>query len=275
MKNLQELAYHLDTFINPLKMEDTAINGIQVSNAGPITKIATAVTASLETIIKAAAMQANVLIVHHGIFSKNDPYPLSGIKYRKIKLLLDHNIALLCYHLPLDAHQEIGNNCKAAHESRIERFKTFWRNFNIPIGVIGTMQPLPFVEFKKNIEEYYGREAASVKVKDTIASVAIVSGAGEKSIKDAARTGADCFISGRVDEPVWDSAHEEHISFLGLGHYATETVGPQALATYIQGTFALRSYFYQNRKPFLTLAPSRTNFQKKSQTIVLFGSIPI
>ena len=250
MKNLQELTQHLDTFINPYRMEDTAINGIQVANTGPITKIATAVTASLETLTKAAATGVNVLIVHHGIFSKNDPYPLSGVKYRKIKVLLDHNIALLCYHLPLDAHQEIGNNWKAARDLGLKDLKPFAEYFKVPIGVIGTMQPIPFVEFKKNIEEYYGRSATSVQVKDTIASVAIVSGAGEKWIKDAARVGADCFISGRVDEPVWDNAHEEHISFLGLGHYATETVGPKALAKHLQETFALPSIFIKTENPF-------------------------
>lgn len=247
---LAQLSQYLNMFLDPLKMEDVAINGIQVANKGFITSSATAVTASLETIEKAAALGVQALIVHHGIFKKGDPYAINGIQYKKIKVLVDHDIALLGYHLPLDAHRELGNNYKAALDLGLQNLQPFAEYYKVPIGVIGSIIPMPFNVFKKKVEDYYGRPATSVKVKDSISSVAIVSGGAEKSITAAAHANADCFITGRVDEPVWDSAHEEGISFLGLGHYATETVGPKALAEHIQEIFTISCTFIKTDNPF-------------------------
>jgi dinuclear metal center YbgI/SA1388 family protein len=246
-----ELANYLSAFLDPLKIEDAAPNGLQVANTGPIFKIATAVTASLETIEQAVALGVQALIVHHGIFVKGDSYSVTGTKYRKIKLLIDHDIALLGYHLPLDAHREVGNNWQAARDLGLQNLEPFLEYGKIYLGVIGsTPEPISMLEFQHKVEIYYGRPAAAVAVKDIISSVAIVSGAGEKFIKDAARAGADCYITGRVDEPVWDIAHEENISFLGLGHYGTETVGPKALALYVQEKLGISSSFIQTENPF-------------------------
>lgn len=89
-----------------------------------------------------------------------------------------------------------------------------------------------------------------MKVKDPISSVAIISGGADRFIVAAARAGADCFITGRVDEPVWDQAHEENISFLGLGHYTTEIIGPQALAIHLQEQLNIPCTFIKTRNPF-------------------------
>jgi dinuclear metal center YbgI/SA1388 family protein len=248
--SLKELEYYLTTLLDPQKMEDSSPNGIQVAHTGSITRIATAVTASIETIEKAIALGVEALIVHHGIFRKNDPYPIVATNYRKIKLLIEHNIALLAYHLPLDAHRELGNNCKAAYDLGLRNLKPFAEFHKIPIGVIGLCDSLPFETVQQRVEKYYGRPASAVKVKDPIASVAIVSGAGERFLVAAAQAQADCLITGRVDEPVWDSAHEEGISFLSLGHYATETVGPKALAAHLKQIFAVQCMFIETKNPF-------------------------
>lgn len=247
---LKELSTCLDSYLDPLRMEDTAINGLQVSNSGTITKIATAVTASLEAIEEAADLGAQALIVHHGIFRKGDSYKITGTQYRKIKALIDNDIALLCYHLPLDAHVELGNNWKAAQDLGLKELQPFAYYYKTPIGVYGFFDPLPFDDFKKKVETYYDHAAAFVKIKDIVSSAAIVSGAGEKSMKEAAQLGVDCFISGRFDEPVWDEAHEEHISFLGLGHYATEVVGVKALAHYLHKLYEIPCTFIKTDNPF-------------------------
>lgn len=247
---LRELEHYLNTLLDPSKMEDVSPNGVQVAHTGSITTLATAVTASLETIEKAVDLGVQALIVHHGIFRRNDPYPIIDTNYRKIKLLMEHNIALLAYHLPLDAHRELGNNCKAAYDLGLQDLKPFAELYKIPIGVIGSCDPQPFEIFKRKVENYYGRPATSVKVRDVISSVAIVSGGAERLIVAAARTQVDCFITGRVDEPVWDSAHEENISFLGLGHYATETVGPKAIAAHLQEKLTIACTFIQTENPF-------------------------
>ncbi len=252
MKTLstQELARYLDELLDVSSFNENTYNGIQVANTAPIKKVATAVSASLEAIEKAAALKAQILIVHHGLFRKNDTHPLIETRYKKVRVLIEHNIALLAYHLPLDAHQELGNNWKAAKDLGLADLKPFGVLSDIPIGVIGTIAPLSFEEFRNRVEAYYGNTAAAVVVKNPIRSVAIISGGADKYIHDAAYAGADCFITGRFDEPVYDAAHEENISFLGLGHYATETVGVKALAQHIQETCEIPCTFIKTENPF-------------------------
>lgn len=248
---ITELATHLNNYLAISTFDESTYNGIQVAHTPqPITKVATAVSASLETIEKAVALKAQVLITHHGILSKQKPHPLTETLYKKVKALIDHNIALLVYHLPLDAHHEIGNNWKAAQDLGLGNLKPCIEFNKVPIGVIGTIEPTPFASWKTKVESYYDNKAAAVAVKDTIKTVAIVSGGADRFLKDVAALGADCFITGRFDEPVWDDAHEGNISFLGLGHYATETVGPKALAEYIHKTYGIEALFIKTDNPF-------------------------
>jgi dinuclear metal center YbgI/SA1388 family protein len=244
------LVADLDKYLHAHTFEDSAINGLQVANTGNITTIATAVSASLEAIEKAIVLGVQALIVHHGIFRKNDSSTIVDTTYRKVALLLKYNIALICYHLPLDAHREIGNNWKAARDLGLHDLRPFLELHRHHIGVIGTLDPLAFNEFQCKVERYYGRAANIVNAKNMIANVAIVSGKADRCIVQAKQAGADCFITGTSDEPVWDYAHEEQISFMSLGHYATETVGPQALAAYIQTTYNLSCQFIKTDNPF-------------------------
>lgn len=247
----KKLVSYLDTRLNATAFEDNAINGVQVANHGQISKIATAVSASLETIEMAAALCAQALIVHHGILKKEDGLlAIVDIQYRKIALLMQHNIALICYHLPLDAHRELGNNWKAARDLGLTDLQPFLELNKQSIGVIGSVSPTSFQDFKANVERYYGRAAQAVRVKNIVTKVAILSGKADRCLKDAAAAGADCFITGTHDEPVWDHAHEEGISFLSLGHYTTEMVGPKALAEHLQTTFAIPCEFIKTQNPF-------------------------
>lgn len=250
MEKTQDLAIYLNELLNISSFEEPAYNGIQVANTGPVQSIVTAVSTSLEAIEQAIALRANVLIVHHGLFRKHDTHPLQGTLYKKLELLIKHNIALLTYHLPLDAHQELGNNWKAAQDLGLTNLKSFGYFHHMPIGVIGTCAPTSFDKLKQQVETYYKNSAASLKVKDPISSIALISGGADRFIKDAAHAGADCFITGRFDEPVYDAAHEEGISFLGLGHYATETIGVQALAEHLQEKFAIPCFFIRTQNPF-------------------------
>lgn len=245
-----ELVEYLNNYLEIDKYDDIAYNGLQVNNSKNITKIATAVSASLEVIEKAAEIQAQMLICHHGIFCKKDTHPLTGIVYKKIKLLMEHNIALACYHLPLDGHKEIGNNYKAGQELGLKNIQPFGRYSGIPIGIIGEISPISFENFKNNVEKYYERHAEYVQIKDTISRVALISGAAEKKIVEAAQAGADCFITGRTDEQIWDQAHENNISFLSLGHYSTETVGSKALAQHLEKELNITTIFIKTKNPF-------------------------
>lgn len=248
--SLKQLADYLNRLLDASAFDEKAYNGVQIETKVPINNIAIAVSVSSEVISEAANIGAQALIVHHGIFCKGDAHPLVGQTYNYVAELIKNNIALLCYHLPLDAHQTVGNNWKAAQDLGLTNCQPFFEYGNNTIGVISEVNNLPFEQFKQQVETYYGRPSAHVKVHDTVAKVAIISGGADKFIKDAADAGADCFITGRVDEKVWDDAHEYGVSFLGLGHYGTETVGPKALAENVAQHFGIPATFIKTENPF-------------------------
>ena len=247
---LAQLATFLDTLLAPERFDERAYNGIQIETRVPITKIATAVSFTNEVIQQAINENVQALIVHHGVFRKGDDHPLTGRLYHRVSQMIKHDIALLGYHLPLDAHQEIGNNWKAAKDLGLTNNRAFLEFGGSDIGVVGEITPLRFEAFKEQVEQYYGRPAQLVKVHDEVKSVAIVSGRANKCIKDAAEVGADCFITGCVDEGVWDDAHDYGVSFLGLGHYGTEVVGVEALAEVLQKQFQVPVVFLKTENPF-------------------------
>lgn len=248
--NIKELSAHLNQLLNIQSYADLVPNGIQVMNIGQIQNVATAVSADLATIEQAINRKANVLITHHGIFKNNETTTLQDSKYLKIKKLLEHNIGLLTYHLPLDAHQTVGNNWKAAQDLGWQNLQPFGEYSGKAIGVRGNFHSIDSYQFKKQLENYYSNNAVVVIVKQTVSSAALISGAADKSIMQAVHAGVDCFITGNVDEPVWYTAHEEHINFYGLGHAATEKVGPKALAQYLQTELGLSAFFIDTKNPF-------------------------
>lgn len=244
------LAKELSAYLDPQSIADRGVNGLHITNEGPITSVATAVTPSLDVIEKAVALKVQALITHHG-FSIADPYPINDqILYKKIKLLIQNNIALLRYHLPLDAHQELGNNWKAARDLGWQNLEPFGRYYNTTIGVKGTFAPQPFSQFVAHLEKYYGNKATIVAVKKEVASAALVSGGAEKMISEAAQAQVDCFVTGTFDEINYYVAHEENINFCALGHAATEKVGVKALAEYLQKTYGINTTFIDTKNPF-------------------------
>lgn len=248
--HLHELIEKLDLELFPRSFDDVCPNGIQISNTGTITKIATAVSANLETIEKAVALQVNALIVHHGIFLKNELPTIEGTKYKKIKLLIENNIALICYHLPLDAQQVFGNNWRAARDLGLEKLVPFADYKGAAIGVQGSIGPKSCQQFKEILESYYQHPAYAAQGKKEIRTVAIVSGSGHKYLKEAALKKIDCLVTGSFDEPAWDIAHEEGIAFFALGHTATEKVGPRALADFLRNELQIESYFIDTENQF-------------------------
>lgn len=245
---LIDIAQKLDTLFELPGIDE--YNGIQVAHEGIITKAATAVTADLQTIEKAIALDVQLLMVHHGIFRKNDSYVLSGIKYQRVKRLMQHNIALLCYHLPLDYHRTLGNNWKAANDLGWHNLQPFGELNKIFFGVRGEFEPVSFEDFKIKLEKYYQHPATVVPAKKEIRSAALISGAAYREIRQAAQAGVDAFVTGNFDESAWSMTHEEGIAFFALGHSATEKVGPRALADYIQSTYALSCEFIDTDNPF-------------------------
>lgn len=243
---LSDFVEYLNRYLNRSLFEDFCPNGLQIEGKTRIEKAATAVSATLETLERAVDEGVDALIVHHGLFWNRDLYSLTGVKAKKIKLLLEKGISLLAYHLPLDAHIEVGNNWKAAKDlgwSGLEPFGT--------LGVKGSFSSRPVKEFIAQLESYYDHPAIqALGGKEMVQSAALISGGAYKELASAAKEGVDCFITGNFDEPAWGMAFEEQIHFLALGHSATERVGPKALAEHIQNQLKITCWFLDIPNPF-------------------------
>lgn len=248
---LQELCSYLNQLLSIHDFADYCPNGLQVEGKGKIKKIATAVSVSLETIQQAIHENVDALIVHHGLFWKGDDYPIVGLKKEKIELLLRNGISLLGYHLPLDAHELYGNNWKAANDLGWEDLHPCGFMNGVAIGVMGRFPEMSREMFQSQLEEYYQHKAhVALGGKETVASAYLISGGAYKSLKDAANSDVDCFITGNFDEPAWREAFENKINFFACGHSATERVGPMAIGKHLSNTFDVEHVFLDVYNPF-------------------------
>ena len=246
MITLIDLLNQLNDFLHVPLFSDYCVNGMQVQGKHQVKKIATAVSCSLNIIEEAIEKEADVLIVHHGLFWDKESPVIQGVKREKLAKLLKSGISLLAYHLPLDAHREVGNNWKAAIDLGWQEIEPFYN-----IGVRGKFPKCSRVEFQKQLEDYYGQKAVTaLGGKELITTSALISGGAYRQLSDAAALGIDCFITGNFDEPAWHSAHEEKINFYALGHAATEKIGPRALADHLRRTLNLDAVFIDEVNPF-------------------------
>lgn len=167
-------------------------------------------------------------------------------KKKKIGLLLKHDISLIAYHLPLDAHPELGNNGRAAKDlgwREVEPFKK--------IGIKGNFDEISREAFQAKIENYYGHKAQVVPGgKEKVSSAALISGGAHRETPLAAKSGVDCYITGSFDEPTWHQAYEEKINFFAVGHAASEKIGPKALMEHLAREFGLEVRFIEENNPF-------------------------
>lgn len=251
MVSLKELQQYLDELLQNPPVTDYCINGLQVEGQREISYIATAVTASLATITSAVDSGVQALLVHHGLFWNGDSYAITGKKRDKLSLLLKNEISLFAYHLPLDSHQQFGNNWKAAQDLGWTDLSPFGKINGVPIGVKGKMPPMTRDKFQLQLEHYYQHPAhCAAGGKDIVQSAALISGGAHKYILEAINEGIDCFITGSFDEPIWHQAYEGQINFFALGHSATERIGPQALGEHLRQHFNLKHQFIDIPNPF-------------------------
>lgn len=252
MLYLNGLVHTLEKLLNPGLFSDFCPNGLQIEGKNSIKKIGVAVSADLATLEKASELNVDALIVHHGLFWNQDPYPIVGNKRKKIEILLNRQISLLAYHLPLDAHQQVGNNWKVAIDLQWENLEPFGKYGSGPkIGVKGNFNACSIEEFVLKLEQYYGNKATcALGGKKRIQTAALISGGSYKSLKEAIQEGVDCFITGNFDEPAWSMAYEENIHFIAMGHTTTEKIGPKALGDYLCKEFGVECLYIDTLNPF-------------------------
>jgi dinuclear metal center YbgI/SA1388 family protein len=248
---LKTFSHYVDELLQIWQFQDVCVNGLQVEGKNTLKHIVTSVTASLKTVKKAVRMKADALLVHHGLFLKNKDVQVASVLREKLKLLIENNISLFAYHLPLDAHLELGNNWAAAKWLGWTDLAPFGIYQGRAVGVQGTIAPIERKKFKSQVERFYGHQAhVAFGGPKVIKSCALISGGAHKWIDEAVKARVDCFITGSFDEPVWNTAFEEKINFMALGHAATEKIGVQLLGNHLADEFQLVHTFIDDENPF-------------------------
>jgi dinuclear metal center YbgI/SA1388 family protein len=249
--NRDKLVKHLHKFLKVDDFSDDCPNGLQVEGKKEISKIVTGVSACLELFKYAKAKKADTIIVHHGLIwnSLNPIY--KGSHKERIKILLENNINLLAYHLPLDANLELGNNVEIAKVLGLNTITPFGLYNKNPIGIKGTIPEMEAHKFFKLIKDRINSLAQILPFgKKTINTVGIISGGGQKMINQAISDNLDVFITGESTEPNFHLAREEELHFIAAGHHATETFGIKALTDYIAFNLKIAGEFVNINNPF-------------------------
>jgi dinuclear metal center YbgI/SA1388 family protein len=251
MTTLQQLTHYCNELLQPSLFNDFCTNGVQVEGKPTIAHLACAVSASLAVIRRAVDAGADCLLVHHGLFWQRDSHDIKGVMREKLRLLLQNDISLIAYHLPLDAHRTLGNNWQVAQQLGWTDLEPFPADERQPIGVKGRFAPLGRAAFARQLAAFYGNEIDSVLAgPELVQSAALVSGGAHKWIMQAAHEKLDSYITGTRDEPTWHQAHELGVNFYAVGHSASEVIGPQALGRHLAAHFDLAFTFLDEDNPF-------------------------
>jgi dinuclear metal center YbgI/SA1388 family protein len=246
------LEQYLDKLLTPARIKDYAPNGLQIEGKADITKIVTGVTASQALIDKAIEQNADAIIVHHGYFWKNESYVIRGMKHKRIKALLDNDINLFAYHLPLDIHPTLGNNAQLAKLLDIDVTGPLELGNELSVAIQGQLTTNSSGdELALKINERLKRTCLHIAPPSnkTIKTVAWCTGGGQDYIELAAEQGIDAFISGEVSEKTTHIAQEMDIHFFAAGHHATERYGAKALGEHIANEQGLDVIFIDIDNP--------------------------
>jgi dinuclear metal center YbgI/SA1388 family protein len=220
--------------------------GLQVVGADEVMKIACGVSCSLELFERAAAGGAQLLLVHHGLFWRNEPLVVDRRQRARLEVLFRADLTLVAYHLALDAHPEVGNNARLAAAIGVEREGEFG-----DVGLGGRVrEPCGLGELTERIAKVVDRELLVFgEGPDVVERVAISTGAAGHDLIAAGQEGYDLFLTGEPTEPTLQTARELGIHFVAAGHHATERLGVQALARRIADEFALEWEFIEVENP--------------------------
>ena len=249
--SLKELEAELKLLLKPEQFNDYCPNGLQLEGRPVVRKIVSGVTACRQLIEAAAAENADLLLVHHGYFWRGEDQRITGLKKVRIEKLLENQMSLIAYHLPLDAHNELGNNVQLAQVLGFEIQGEMGRQNNHPIGLIGRLKPaLDFRDFVKLLTDRLHRPPLAIAgSSETISTVAWCTGAAQSYIELAVEAGVNAYVTGEVSEPTVHIARESGLHFFSAGHHATERYGVQALGDYLADKYSLSHVFIDIDNP--------------------------
>lgn len=245
-----ELAQFLETELQLARVRDYCPNGVQVEGRNEIKRIVTGVTASLALLNKAVSLQADAVLVHHGYFWRGEDMRVIGQKQKRLKLLLQHDISLFAYHLPLDMHPLIGNNARLAHELGLQAEGRFGDDDLGWIGHSVVPEIVTVGQFARHIETCLGRQPLLIgESNEPLGKIAWCTGAAQGMLDAAIAAGASVYLSGEISEPTVHLARESGVAYLACGHHATERYGIQALGGLLAEKFGIEHLFVDIDNP--------------------------
>lgn len=245
---LNELRDYIGSLLAVSRFRDYCPNGVQVEGRAAVLRIATAVSASQSVLEEAAAWGADALIVHHGYFWRSEDACISGIKKRRIAHLLQHDISLLAYHLPLDAHPELGNNAQLGKRMGWQEQGRFSEQDIASHGVLPQAQTLG--QLAAHIGATLQRTPQVIgDLNRSVSRIAWCSGGAQSYFEQAIALGADAFMTGEISEQNVHVARETGVAFIAAGHHATERYGVQALGEHLVAQFGLEHRFFDQDNP--------------------------
>ena len=245
---LDELTLYLDELLQAPKYRDYCPNGLQVEGCGEVTQIVAGVTASQKLLDLAVERGAQAVLVHHGYFWKGEDGRITGMRRKRLATLLGNGISLLAYHLPLDAHPELGNNAQLA---ALFGWLPEGRFGEQDIGWFGRLPaPATLAEVSAGINAALGRQALVIgDPARPIRRVAWCTGGAQGYFEQAIALGVDLYLSGEISEQTVHLAEESGVAYVAAGHHATERYGVKALAAHLQARFALECSFIDLDNP--------------------------
>jgi dinuclear metal center YbgI/SA1388 family protein len=246
-----ELLGALDALLQPERFRDYGPNGLQVEGCEQVQKIVSGVTASRALIEAAIAAQADTILVHHGLFWRGQSGCVTGWMKQRLALLLAHDINLLAYHLPLDAHLELGNNAQLGCQLGLVGQSRFGEQDLGWLGRCSDGQTFASAQaLADHVSHVLNRPVALVnKAQADIKKIAWCTGGAQSYFEAAIAAGADAFITGELSEPQTHLARESGVAFLACGHHATERYGAPAVAAHVASQFGLEHVFIDIDNP--------------------------
>lgn len=245
---IKELVDYTGQLLEVGRFRDYCPNGLQVEGRREIHKVVSGVSASLALLEAAASADADAILVHHGWFWKNEEARVVGFRRRRLKFLLDREINLMAYHLPLDAHPHLGNNARLAQLLGFDIEGWFGEQ---QIGAYGSLPaPATLQSLQGTIEQTLQRQPLVIgNPEREIHRIAWCSGAAQDYLALAVDLGVDAFLTGEISEHTVHLARESGVAFIAAGHHATERYGIQALGEHLAGQFGLAHQFIDIDNP--------------------------